>query len=616
MNRSLVFDIETYAPGDSPDPEVDHLRYVGFRLPNGRKFTFHYSNKQAIQNMLSSYPILVGHNIKTRKYKTMSMGYDVRVMERHGFEFKTHSGKRHILVDTQEIIEKRAKSMMYLDFGRGQLNLRYLANYFNLEVKKGEFDFHKLKAQRLTGDDYRELVEYLEGDLDTTFYLYKHLYDFFSGFMELMSPKDIHSMKWLTASSGSTAYKIICFQATLPELYRDYEECKKLKTVKYTGGYVALPKQDYVEGVIREVDFASLYPNMFMGGNLYSPAEEGWTGGEIYGEGPDAIKGTYSRTPGKIESVIQTLFLTRQEIKSVMKQMKREGRQDTEEYAHLDRKQLAIKICINTMYGISGSPKFVSVYNITTASDCTAMARTSEKHAGRTLEKHGYKLLYGDTDSWYILDPFKDEDRLKNLCKAISKKQTTSFNVPTKTHDFELGDKIKRMWFFRGDDGKFIKKHYMYEKEDGTIVKKGIRLVKGDCSEISRLVYKERLESHLRDAGEDFYLPPQLLLEWVKDVSEGNYGLLTKRYRVRSLTSYKSTTSIQAQIAFRYGPGEHYLVPNYAVGAGKSKRYAQIEELRKAFGDKWIDVVDYTTFLGDLKNFVNPRDRKILMKLK
>ena len=61
-------------------------------------------------------------------------------------------------------------------------------------------------------------------------------------------------------------------------------------------------------------DFQSLYPSMYMGGNLYSPvkAGEGYNGCNIYPNDEindeDGIVGTYSREQGKIEKVIQCLL--------------------------------------------------------------------------------------------------------------------------------------------------------------------------------------------------------------------------------------------------------------------------------------------------------------------
>jgi DNA polymerase elongation subunit (family B) len=602
LNKCCVFDIETATVEEHPSPSLDKLRYVGFRLPNGKKLVFHYSQKAAIQNIISMYPILIGHNIKKRKYRHLDMGYDVEVMERHGYKFFTKNNKRTVFVDTQHIIETRAKSMMRLDLGLGQFSLAYLAKYFKLEHKKGNFDYSKLQKERLVGEGLKEMTEYLHADLDTTYDLFKYLYDFFSGFQEFMKPQDVLGMKWLTSSSGSSAYKIICHKAGLPELYNDKAT---MKNKAYQGGYVAKPKLRYAEGNIYCIDFASLYPHMFIGGNLYSPTKDGWNGGTLYNQGVDAVKGTYSTEQGKIERVLQELYTTRVEVKKQMKTLEK----GTEEYKNLDRKQYAIKIVINTMYGISGSPTFTSVYNLTTASDCTAMARRSIKYAREVLKENGYECLYTDTDSVYVLDVSNDYDRLWKICNEITKDQIDSFNIKVPTHDFEIESKIKKIWFFQDDKGEYLKKHYAYLTEDGKLKLKGIKLVKGDCSKLAQEVYQNHIKQHLIASGEDFFLSKGKLLDWIKVAGTANKQLLAKRYRVGSLTAYKNTTSIQAQISMRYGVGEHYLVDNKHIGAGKIKKKARIEELEKSFGKDWINAVDLKPYLQDLSCFIHPRER-------
>jgi len=620
LNKCLVMDIETATVNDKPDKKRDSLRYVGFMLPNGEKMIFHYSQKDAIQNIISMYPIIVGHNLKDRRYKHLEMGYDVAVMRRHGYVFKTHDGKKITFVDTQEIIEKRAKTMMGLDLALGQFNLRFLAEFFKFDSKKGEFDYSLLHKQMLIGEEYALLKEYLESDLDVTYNLFKYLYDFFSGFIEFCSPKDQIEMKWLMASSGAIAYKIICYQAGLPEIYDD----KAVKvSKKFEGGFVALPHMDYVQGDIYCIDFNSLYPHMFMGGNLYSqykpqqitgglfPAENDyWDGGTIYGNGDDAVKGKYSRVVGKIEKVIRKFYTVRVATKKKMKLHKK----DSEEYKKLYKLQYAIKIFINTIYGISGSPCFKSVYNLTTASDCTAMARTSEKYAGEVLKKHGYKLLYGDTDSWYVLDVFNDINRLRAICGAISKKLMNSFNVKIDSHEFEIeNDKpFKKMWFFKNDKGVFNKKNYVIQTHDDQIKVKGLKVIKGDCSELAKKVFKNHVIPHLQASGEDFYLSRGKLLRWLKDTAQSDTRLLMKRARVGSLNSYKSMSCIQAQISMRYGSGEHYLISNKYIGAGKSKKRAKLEELQRSFGQEWIKAVDMNPYMRDLAAFIPPKERKYL----
>jgi hypothetical protein len=84
----------------------------------------------------------------------------------------------------------------------------------------------------------------LFADLDGAEALYKHYYRMFYGFKELMSDKDQRRMSWLTCKAGSTAYKIICNKAGLPE---EYDDDAPIKAKAFQGAFVSVPYVDYVE---------------------------------------------------------------------------------------------------------------------------------------------------------------------------------------------------------------------------------------------------------------------------------------------------------------------------------------------------------------------------------
>lgn len=600
--QTLVFDIETHTYYENKaDPDKDYLKYVGFRFPNGKKVVYHANSSHAIQNILSRYPYVAGHNIK---------GYDVPIMERYGFKFNYNS-KRSVMIDTYEIIKKRAKTMMYLDFGMGQMSLDYLTRFFGLNdgVHKGSFDYKKLRKPFMSEKDFIELKEYLFVDLDLSYSLFEYLHDFFIGLSELMSPSDRFNAKWLTTSSGSNAYKIICYKAGLPEVYDD----SKSGGIKFEGGWVIKPAGRFFSGRILVFDFASLYPNMFIGGNLYSESASSdvWVPSGVYsdeGLKGDRIIGKYSKTQGKIEKVIKNLLVTRLNFKDEVKGLS--GREKSYKKALI----LAIKIVINTMYGISGSPIFKSVYSKTTPRDCTAMARKSNKHAKQVFERYGFEVLYGDTDSLYIRVPSFNFNDPEMVAEEITKEQVKSFNISTDTHRFELEDEIKKMFFFLDDNGRLLKKKYAYVTEEDEVVVKGIGVVRGDCSEVSKRVFEKFIKPDLLKASCEVEYGVEELLGFIKSVALEDSGLITKRFRVKSLKEYSNTTSIQAQISLLYGAGEHYLVCNKVVGAGKSKKYAKVDELKKMFGDKWLDFVVYSPYISDLGEFVRVSDRKLVRR--
>lgn len=351
------------------------------------------------------------------------------------------------------------------------------------------------------------------------------------------------------------------------------------------------------------LDFNSLYPSMYMGGNLYSPVKEGngWCGSLLYpnieSNDEDGVTGTYSQEQGKIEKVIQWLFNQRKT------------------FPKSDPRNLAYKIVLNTIYGISGSAKFKSVYNLTTASDCTAMARRSIKYARRIFMKNGYECIYTDTDSIYVKDPFNNEKKIMDLAEYISENQRKSFNVYIPTHKLAFESKIKRMYFFRDKDGKFIKKHYIYVTDEDKVVIKGINVKRGNCSRIAKEFFDCVIKKRILDNTFELYDPDILLEELKAFTMHGREDLLQRKYRTKDPSYYKiadgkdEATGLYYQIAKRYGMGCHYLVMNKRIGPGKGIHYATIDELKEKYGDHWIDQILFENYLNDLGEFVNYEKR-------
>lgn len=227
----LCMDIETWSPNGKPDPEMSQLRYVGFKYKDIYKI-LHSSQKKEIQKIINFSQYIIGHNI---------IDFDKVILLKHGFTFP----KKQIIIDTYKISQNRLKAMLYLDLSSGDMSLRKLAERFKLKSQKGEFNFNLLEKEELLGEEYELLKTYLLGDLDTVDELYKYYYNLFYGFKELMNEEDQKRMCWLTCTSGSTAYKVICNKAGLEEKYNDEAE---VKMKAFEGAFVSEPYCDFIEG--------------------------------------------------------------------------------------------------------------------------------------------------------------------------------------------------------------------------------------------------------------------------------------------------------------------------------------------------------------------------------
>jgi len=195
----------------------------------------------------------------------------------------------------------------------------------------------------------------------------------------------------------------------------------------------------------------SLYPHIMIQCNLYARnknSAEGWNGGgkwEVEGFYDDknlsrvgqlikswyylrlkykrqfvledgSIEKMYDDKKGTsaLDHVGKKYFSVHQDsggqIKLELSEMTKEK---AEEYIALakggkDVKEYTIKIIINTIYGILNNAYYKLVYDLMAGGDCTRIGRQWTKHARKTFREAGYKVIYTDTDSWYILDHLND----------------------------------------------------------------------------------------------------------------------------------------------------------------------------------------------------------------
>jgi DNA polymerase elongation subunit (family B) len=602
VEQYIILDIETNVIESLPNPELDELRYVGFRY-KGKNICLHYTERERIQEILLFSKYIVGHNLK---------GYDIPILKRYGF----YLNRGQIIVDTLEISINRLKSMLYLDLNQGDQSLDKLCERFELPVKKLNFDYSLLKKDILEGQEYLNLEQYLFADLECGEELFKFFYELFYSFKELVNEKNKENMSWLTSRSGTISYKILCNLANLEEEYNNEVEEEKNK---FKGGFVLQPKFKYKEGNIQYRDASSLYPHIYMLGNLFSPVEKGkgWNGSgiypNIYANEIDGIKGTYSKTPGKMENIFKFLFTER----SKLNKEKKKYSKNSKEYIDLDRKQLPLKICMNSAYGACSNEKFKSIFNLTTASDCTSMARRTTKHAITVLEENGYDICMADTDSVVVYDPFNDDEKLNKIFDYIKKEQINSANIPIETHGFKLECKVKRMYFFKNDELDFNKKCYIYVTDKDEIIEKGIRIVRGDCSPIAVEVYEQFIKPMILKGGE-LNITFNNLKEWFSIIAKEKPDLLKIRYRLKPISSYKildgkeEASGLHAQLSKKYGDGEFYFVINKRIGPGKGNHYCKIEDLQIKYGDHWIDQIKIESYIKDLKLFLIDGDRNKL----
>lgn len=538
--RILVFDIET----TGLNPLTDKIKFFGaFSYPE-HKYYILKGREQAteIQRLLRTHNVYVGYN---------SSKFDIPFMEKKGYRF---SGEG---LDLKKVVETRLPNM---EIKLEDFKMDTVAHAFGLPGKNS-IALSVLQKEENTEEEIKDIVAYLTQDVAITKAIYEKMDDMFKSFLPLLGlDENTHNFEHLTESSGSLAYKVVCREAGLEEKYGGTNE-----EDKYKGADVLYPDKEEAKGTIWCFDFSSAYPHAYMQANLYSKTSKThpncpnpYKGGHLF-----SLKGTYCGCRmGSIEQAIQRMYFKRQEYKKTK-----------------DTRQFALKIILNTIYGISGNGKFLSVYDLDTASDCTYLVREWLNYMKRGFEKEGYEVLYGDTDSNYILDPFNNKEKIVGTANKLISEIKSSMVFPQETFKMELEKEIKYMAFFpKKDEDELKGKHYLFVTKDDKLVVKGLKVIASNCTGISKDVFKEIEPQIIKNISCKF--DKDYIEKLVEQKVKADPTRLAFSFKSKPLKDYDDLKSLPAQVSERYGPGNHKMVRMKNIGIGKSTKLLPVEEAK------------------------------------
>lgn len=242
----------------------------------------------------------------------------------------------------------------------------------NLEDVKSFYDhvdFSKLKV--VTGAYI--VQRYLSDDLDEPYLLDK-----------LYSQSTFSLAKWLPTSyekvavtGNATVWKLLLSTwsylncVTIP----DYEVPKK-----YTGGLLGMVASGYHKNIVK-IDFSSQYPATFL----------------AHCKNPDIdITGVY-------KPLLEYALKNRLNYKDLKNVAKRDKNSEMEQY--YDKKQLPLKILINSFYGMLGAPDVSPFCHIQSAWHITCASRQNMRHMIKYFGKEDFKIVYFHTDGANFVIP-------------------------------------------------------------------------------------------------------------------------------------------------------------------------------------------------------------------
>uniref|UniRef100_A0A158PAC3 DNA polymerase n=1 Tax=Angiostrongylus cantonensis TaxID=6313 RepID=A0A158PAC3_ANGCA len=234
---------------------------------------------------------------------------------------------------------------------------------------------------------------------------------------------------------------------------------------QYSGGLVLEPKKT----LILLLDFNSLYPSIIQEYNIcFTTIPHTKDGDEL----PDVPSSSLAE--GILPCEIRGLVERRRQVKKLMKEAPEAKRKQ------YDIRQMALKLTANSMYGCLGFQQS-RFYAKPLAALITAKGREILTHTKDLVEKLGYSVVYGDTDSIMINTNITDLKQAKRLGLEIKR----MVNQCHRLLELELDGVFKRMLLLK-------KKKYaalMVNPDNELDIKKelkGLDIVRRDWSQLAK----------------------------------------------------------------------------------------------------------------------------------
>ncbi|SEO38917.1 DNA polymerase I [Halogranum amylolyticum] len=291
----------------------------------------------------------------------------------------------------------------------------------------------------------------------------------------------------------------------------------------YEGGAVFDPITGVKENVT-VLDLKSLYPMCMVTTNA-SPETK--VDPETYdGETFRAPNGTHFRKEpdGIIRSMVDELLTEREEKKA----LRNEHDPSSAAYEQFDRQQSAVKVIMNSLYGVLGWDRF-RLYDKEMGAAVTATGREVINFTEKAANEIGYEVAYGDTDSVML-----------ELGEGVSKEQAIEQSFEIEEHinaaydDFareELGadehrfqiefEKLYRRFFQAGKKKRYAGHIVWKEGKDVDDVDiTGFEYKRSDIAPITKEVQKDVLEMIVH--GEDTDVVKDYVHDVINDFREGN----------------------------------------------------------------------------------------------
>ncbi|PSP55659.1 DNA polymerase elongation subunit [Halobacteriales archaeon QS_1_67_19] len=297
----------------------------------------------------------------------------------------------------------------------------------------------------------------------------------------------------------------------------------KQESEDYEGGAVFEPITGVKENVT-VLDLKSLYPMSMT--TINASPETKVDPDEHDGETYVAPNGTHFRKEpdGIIREIIDETLDEREQ----KKELRDEREPSTSEYERFDRQQAAVKVIMNSLYGVLGWERF-RLYDKAMGAAITATGREVIEYTDQTASEMGYEVAYGDTDSVMlelgggvskadaVEQSFEIEEYINDAYADFALEELNA-----EEHRFQIEfEKLYRRFFQAGTKKRYAG-HIVWKegKDVDDIDITGFEYKRSDIAPITKDVQKQVIEMIVH--GEDLDDVKEYVHEVIEDYQNGN----------------------------------------------------------------------------------------------
>ncbi|MEK6969917.1 MAG: DNA-directed DNA polymerase [Nanoarchaeota archaeon] len=547
----LAFDIETYALKKEINSFKNPILMISFYGKNFQKvITWKKFNHQ-----LDYLEVVADEAELIKRFKEVILEQQPEILTGYysdGFDFPyllARAEKYHISLDlgmdyselTVRHNDAKIKGIAHLDV------FKFIKNIFGKNLKSESFSLDAVSQELLNHQKHKVNLDKLayvwdnEPDKLVTFCEY-NLHD--SRLTYQLCEKLLPDMIEFTGIIGLPTFDLIRLSfSRLVENYilkraieynviapnkPDNEEVSQRMEESIQGAFVYEPTPGLYSDII-VFDFRSLYPTIITAHNI---GPEGFRCSCCKDKSPVPGREQYwfcQKEKKFIPSLLEKLILLRSGLKKQIKEAKQQGAN----IPILEAQSYALKILANSFYGYLG---FYAArwYCLECAASTTAYARNYIKETIEKAEQRGFKVIYADTDSCFLLLGNKTMDDVNGFMDEVNA------NLPGQMELEMEGQFPRGIFVAQKSTEKGAKKKYALLTEKGGIKITGFESVRRNWSLLAKEVQTEVLGLVLQGQEKEALTYVKKIVQELKAGKIELSKLILKMQITREISQYHS----------------------------------------------------------------------------